>query len=73
MIALSLLPLLLATAAVAAPGRRHDDGTIQGECKVPASVVAVPPPLDPLPSPPNLFLLGVGVQNYTCNSTGSYV
>jgi hypothetical protein len=70
MIALSILPLLLATAAVAAPSRRH--GTFRGDCDVPASAVALPSSLDPLPSPPNLFLLGVGVQNYTCNSNGTF-
>ena len=70
MIALSLLPLLLATAAVAAPARR--DGPIRGDCIVPASAVPLPSPLDPLSSPPNLFYLGVGVQNYTCNSQGTF-
>ena len=71
MIVLSLLPLLLATAAVAAPSRRG--GEFCGDCIVPASAVALPSGLDPLPSAPNLFLLGVGVQNYTCNSTGAFV
>ncbi|KAF8502746.1 hypothetical protein F5888DRAFT_1800292 [Russula emetica] len=72
MIALSLLPLLLlATTAVAAPTRR--DSTIRGDhCNVPASAVTLPSSLDPLPSPPNLFLLGVGVQNYTCSSNGTF-
>jgi hypothetical protein len=70
MIALSLLPLLLATAAVAAPSRR--DYTFRGDCNVPAEVVALPPQLDALPYPPNYYLLGVGVQNYTCNSNGTY-
>ncbi|KAI0280950.1 hypothetical protein BGY98DRAFT_283929 [Russula aff. rugulosa BPL654] len=70
MIALSLLPLLLAAAAVAAPARR--DGTFRGDCNVPASVVTLPSSLDPLWSPPTITLLGVGVQNYTCNSDGTF-
>ena len=70
MIALFLLPLLKVTAAVAAPTRR--DSTFRGECSVPASAVTLPSSLDPLPSPLNLFLLGVGVQNYTCNSNGTF-
>jgi hypothetical protein len=70
MIALSILPLLLATAAIAAPSRR--DGTFRGDCNVPASVVTLPPSLDPLTSPPTFTLLGVGVQNYTCNSHGTF-
>jgi hypothetical protein len=71
MIALSILPLLLATAAVAAPSRR--ESTFRGDCNVPASAVALPWSLDPFPSAPNNFLLGVGVQNYTCNSAGTFV
>jgi hypothetical protein len=70
MVALSLLSLLLATAALAAPSRR--DGTFHGACNVPASAVTLPSSLDPLLSPPNLVLLGVGVQNYTCNSSGTF-
>ncbi|KAF8502742.1 hypothetical protein F5888DRAFT_1116091 [Russula emetica] len=70
MIALNLLSLLLATTALAAPTRR--DNTFHGACNVPASAVTLPSSLDPLPSPPNLFLLGVGVQNYTCNSNGTF-
>jgi hypothetical protein len=67
MIALTLLSLVLATTALAAPTRR--DITFRGDCNVPASAVALlPSSLDPL-SQPNIFLLGVGVQNYTCNST----
>jgi len=70
MIALSLLSLLLATAALAAPSRRGS--TFHSACNVPASAVTLPSSLDPLPSPPNLVLLGVGVQNYTCNSNGTF-
>jgi hypothetical protein len=70
MIALSLLSLLLATAALAAPSRR--DATFHGACNVPANIVKLPSSLDPLPSPPDLVLLGVGVQNYTCNSNGTF-
>jgi len=70
MVALFLLSLLLATTVLAAPSRRDD--TFYGACNVPASAVTLPSPLDPLPSPPNLVLLGVGVQNYTCNSNGIF-
>jgi hypothetical protein len=70
MFVLSILPLLLATAAVAAPWRRG--GAFHGDCNVPASAVTLPSSLDPLPSSPNLFYLGVGVQNYTCNSNGTF-
>jgi hypothetical protein len=73
MIGLFILPLLLATAAVAAPSRSTRDSTFRGDCNVPASAVALPSSLDPFPHAPNLFLLGVGVQNYTCNSAGSFV
>ena len=68
---LSLVPLFLATAAVAAPSRR-DTTTFRGDCNVPASAVNLPSPLDPLTSPPNLFLTGVGVQNYTCSPNGTF-
>lgn len=70
MIALSLLSLLLATTGLAAPTRRDD--VFHGACHVPASAVTLPSTFDPIPSPPNLVLLGVGVQNYTCNSNGTY-
>jgi len=66
MISLSLLPLLLATATVAAPSPRG----FRGDCNV--ATTALPAPLDSLSSPPTFFLLGVGVQNYTCNSNGKY-
>lgn len=67
MIVLSLLPLFLAAAALAVPSRRG--GSSKSNCKVPVSAVTLPSSLDPLPSAPNHVLLGVGVQNYTCNST----
>ena len=70
MIALSLLSLILATTALAAPTRR--DNTFHGACNVPASAVTLPSSFDPMPSSPSLALLGVGVQNYTCNSNGTY-
>ncbi len=71
MIALSLLSLLLATTALAAPTRRGDDNYFSA-CDVPVTAVTLPSSFDPLPSPPHLVLLGVGVQNYTCNSKGTY-
>jgi len=72
MIALSLLSLLLASTALAAPTRRYN--AFQGACSVPASAVAIPQaPQFNLPQlPPNLVQMGVGVQNYTCNSKGTF-
>jgi hypothetical protein len=73
MIALSLLSLILATTALAAPSApSRRDSTFHGACPVPASAVVLPSGLDPLPSAPTLVLLGVGVQNYTCNSNGTF-
>jgi hypothetical protein len=70
MIALFLLSLLLATAALAAPTRRNE--TFHDTCNVPSSAVALHSSFDPLPSSPSLVLLGVGVQNYSCNSNGTF-
>ena len=70
MIALSLLSLLLATTALAAPSRRNN--TFHNGCNVPAWAVTLPSSFDPLPYSPKLVLMGVGVQNYTCNWKGTY-
>ena len=70
MVSLSLLTLLLATTALAAPSRRDD--TFHGACNVTASAVTLPSSLDSLPSSPKLVLLGVGVQNYTCNANDTF-
>jgi hypothetical protein len=70
MIALSLLSLLLAPAVLAVPWRR---GGFQGLCQDSQSDFSIPSGLDPLAGPPNLVLLGVGVQNYTCNANGTFV
>jgi hypothetical protein len=70
MIALFLLSPLLATAALALPTSR--DYTIHGACDVPASAVTLPQSFTPMPSSPKMVLLGVGSQNYTCNSNGTY-
>ena len=70
MVALSLLLLLLAPAALAAPWRR--DGGFQGACSVPASAFNLPSNFDALPGPPNLVLMGFGIQNYTCNDSGTF-
>jgi hypothetical protein len=69
MVALSLLSLLLAPVALAAPSRR--DG-FQGACSVPASAFTIPSNFDALTSPPNLVLMGFGIQNYTCNAGGTF-
>ena len=70
MIPLSLLSLLLAPAALAIPSRR--DGGFQGACNVSQSVFSIPEGLDAISNPPVLTAVGVGVQNYTCNATGSF-
>jgi len=70
MVALSLLSLLLATTAFAAPSRR--DSGFKGPCSVPQSAFSLPSNFDALPSPPNLVLVGFGVQNYTCNPSGTF-
>ncbi|KAN0123063.1 hypothetical protein V8E52_003016 [Russula decolorans] len=70
MVALFLLSLLLATAALASPMRR--DYTTYGASNVPASAATLPQSFTPMPSSPNMVLLGVGSQNYTCNSNGTY-
>ena len=70
MVALSLLSLLLATAALAMPTPR--DNTIHGAGNVPASTVTLPQSFTPMSSSPNIVLVGIGSQNYTCNSDGTY-
>ena len=71
MVALSLFlfSLLLAPVALAAPWRRV---SFQGDRTVPASAFKIPPNFDFLTSPPNLVLVGFGVQNYTCNANGTF-
>ena len=68
MVALSLLSLLLATTTLAAPCKRG----FQGACKVPASAFSLPQALSALTSPPAYVAMGIGNQNYTCNSAGNY-
>lgn len=72
MIALSILSVLLATSALAAPARRAD--TFRGACDIPTSVFAtdLPPAFGPPQSPPTMVQVGVGLQNYTCNSNGTF-
>jgi len=72
MLALSLLSLLLAPAALAAQWRRD---SFQGACSVDlqSSILQnLPLPLDPVPNVPNAVLMGLGVQNYTCNTAGVF-
>ncbi len=69
MLALSLLSLLLASAALAASWRRD---SFQGACSVPASAFSIPSNFDALTSSPNLVLMGFGIQNYTCNANGTF-
>jgi hypothetical protein len=72
MIALSLLSLFLAPAALAVPWRRDAGSGFQGRCQVSQTDFGLPSDLDTLTGPPNLVLIGVGVQNYTCNSEGTF-
>jgi len=73
MVALSLLSLLLAPAALAAPWRRDGgNSTFQGACSVPASAFSLPSNFDALATSPNLVLMGFGIQNYTCNANGTF-
>ena len=69
MLALSLLSLLLAPAALAAPWRRD---SFHGGCDVPRSAFSLPSNFDTLQSDPSFVLLGIGFQNYTCNANGTY-
>jgi hypothetical protein len=67
MLAQSVLPLLLAatsTLALSFPRGKN--------CSVPATALNLQPPFPPLSTPPRYVALGVGVQNYTCNSSGNY-
>ena len=66
MIAQLFLLLLLVTSTLAAPLDRKDI------CSVPATALSLQPPFSPLSSPPRSVVLGVGMQNYTCDSSGKY-
>jgi hypothetical protein len=63
MVALSLLSLLLATTAFAAPSNNDD---FHGACTVPASAFTLPTGLPPITSAPRFTAVGAGLQNYTC-------
>lgn len=68
MLILSLLPLLLVTACCAAPSRRENS------C-LPADLLDIPSHQTQLvapKTPPKFVTLGVGNQNYTCTSAGTY-
>jgi len=68
MIAQIFLPLLLVTSALAAPLDRKDTQA----CTVPATALNLQPPFTQLYSPPRSVVVGFGVQNYTCDSSGKY-
>ena len=75
MVALSILSLLLAPAALAAPSRRDGgfDSGFHGACDVSQSTFAdFPQSFDQLTADPIFVLMGVGIQNYTCNSGNTY-
>ena len=72
MLALSLLPLLLATTGFAAPSNR---GFEEAPVPVPVSALDLPTnqtQIVPPTTDPNYVALGVGYQNYTCTSAGNY-
>jgi len=68
MVVQSVLLLLLATTALAAPSK---DNNCHGACTVPASAFILPAGLPALTSAPRYTAVGVGMQNYTCAS-GKY-
>ena len=72
MIAPSLLSLLLAPVALAGPWRRDAGSTFKGQCVDNPTDFQIPSGLDPITKSPNLVLVGVGVQNYTCNANGTF-
>jgi hypothetical protein len=75
MTALSFLSLLLATTAFAAPMLGLGAGAFQGACSVDLQspiLRNLPSPLDPELNVPNAVLMGLGVQNYTCNTAGTF-
>lgn len=72
MLALPLLPLLLATTGLAAPSNRGFE-----DVPVPVPVSALDLPANqtlivPPTTNPNYVTLGVGYQNYTCTAAGNY-
>jgi len=66
MFAQILLPLLLAATSTLAALPRGK------ACSVPTTALNLQPPFPPLSTPPRYVALGVGVQNYTCGSSGNY-
>jgi len=66
MISQIFLSLLLVTSTFAAPLNREDT------CSVPATALNLQAPFTQLYSPPRSVTLGVGFQNYTCDSSGKY-
>jgi len=68
MIAQAFLSLLLVTSTLAMPLDRKSYDT----CSVPATALHLQPPFTQLYSPPRSVVVGYGVQNYTCDSSGKY-
>jgi hypothetical protein len=68
MCALSLLPLLLATACFAAPSRRAQNCIPNQSVYLPQFQNVITAPSDPL----QWVTVGVGNQNYTCSDSGTY-
>ena len=75
MVALSFLSLFLATTTLAAPSQRKiaARGLAPGACaSVPASAFNLPSEFTPLSAAPTYTTMGFGIQNYTCNDSGTY-
>ncbi|KAH9992834.1 hypothetical protein BJV77DRAFT_1067556 [Russula vinacea] len=72
MVALSLLPLLLASMTLAVPSQPLQKRGFQGSCPVPASAFSLPATLAPIQSAPIFTTVGMGKQNYTCSAAGNY-
>lgn len=70
MLALSLLPLVLATTGFATPSPKGCN-----PASVPDSALQLPSNQTQIVSPstaPNYVAIGVGNQNYTCTASGNY-
>jgi hypothetical protein len=70
MLTLSLLPFLLFTASFAAPQafKRQTDCIPPQALQLPSGQTEITPPTEKL----QYVTLGIGNQNYTCSSDGTY-
>jgi hypothetical protein len=68
MLAQTLLPFLLFTASFATPSRRQTDCIPSQDLYLPSSQTTITRPDETL----QFVTLGIGRQNYTCSSQGTY-